>query len=282
MVTVAELLRVLVLPLVVSTLIAVIGRWRLWSWAMPLAAGAGFLAGWAAYTGVPGLPPADGTDWLFWLAIPLTLLGILDARHGGDWGWLLGLAAGAVALGVAWPLIANGSVPAAGSILLCCGFGVVGAVMALVARIARPMLGSKSVGVALAATLGAAAVMVMSSNLRVVGIYGIAAASAMGPAAMLMPRKGRGVTVVASGLLAGLLAGGHFYPDPGVTLLNLTVLMLAPLLLLPAAFLPLRRTQARGAVGLAMVLIAIAAVTVPAAIAAKHAAEADPYGGSGY
>ncbi|MDB5326138.1 MAG: hypothetical protein JWM57_1707 [Phycisphaerales bacterium] len=286
MVTPAELLRVLLVPLLVSGLIAGIGRVKMCAWAMPLAAGIGFLFGYAAYTGfltghllaVPSLPPGDGTEWLFWLAIPLTLCGVLDAFSHRSFGWLLGVTAGAVSLVVALPLIKTGAVSWLSALIVAGSFSLVGVVMALLARFVRPALGSWSTGIALACTIGATAVVVMSSNVRVLGVYGIAAAAAMGPAAVFIPRKGRGVTVVTYGLMAGLLTGGHFYADPGVTRLNMSVLSLAPLLLLPAAFLPFRRTQVRGVIGAIMVIIALAAVTAPTAIQAKHAAEDDPYG----
>ena len=104
MIAPSELLRVLLAPILVAAVIAGIGRWRGWAWAMPLAAGAGFIVGYALL-GVPKLPPRDGTDWLFWLAIPATLLGVLDATVGGRWGWALGLGGGvAVAVVVGLPL----------------------------------------------------------------------------------------------------------------------------------------------------------------------------------
>src|SRR4051812_20720167 len=78
MVTPSELLRVLLAPIFVSALLAGIGRWRRWAWAMPIAVGAGFVAGYALI-GVPKLPPVDGTDWLFWLTAPVTACAALDA-----------------------------------------------------------------------------------------------------------------------------------------------------------------------------------------------------------
>ena len=100
MLTVAELVRALLVPAVIAGLIAALGRWRGWNWMPPVAVGAGFLAGYAAF-GVPTLPPRDGTDWLFWLAIPLTLLGVVDATvlRERRWGWAVGgVAAGLVPL----------------------------------------------------------------------------------------------------------------------------------------------------------------------------------------
>lgn len=285
--TVGELFRVLLWPLVVSGLIAAVGRWRMWAWAMPLALGVGFMTGVAAligqpaYFGRPALPPADGTDWLFWLAIPLTVVGILDATRGGKWGWLMGLVAAGVAYVILRPLPTT-AYPHAQAFVLVLGLGVAAAAAALAARITRPSIGSWAVGIALAITLGAAGVVVMSSGLRVVGLYGLAAAAATGPAAVLMPRKGRGVTVVAMGLLAGLLTGGRFYPDPGVTMTSVFVLAAAPLLLIPAVFVPSKLLVVRAIVGVTLVAVAVAAVAVPTAVAAKKAAEEDPNAAYGY
>src|SRR5688500_245811 len=127
MITPAELVRVILWPVIVSALIAGVGRWRKWAWAMPLAAGAGFVTGYALL-GVPRLPPRDGTDWLFWLAIPTTLLGVLDATVGGRWGWALGLAAGAVAIVVGLPLaphaVSHGSLYGTAALLALGGVAV--------------------------------------------------------------------------------------------------------------------------------------------------------------
>ena len=282
-----ELFRVLLWPLVVSGVIAAIGRWRMWAWAMPLALGVGFLVGVAALVGQPamfgrpGLPPADGTDWLFWLAIPLTVVGILDATRGGKWGWLLGLVAAGVGYVILRPLPTTGY-PHPQAVLILIGLGLTAATAALVARVTRPGIGSWAVGIALAVVLGGTGVVVMSSGQHVVGLYGLAAAAATGPAAVLMPRKGRGVTVVAMGLLAGLLTGGRFYADPGVTLTNLAVLAAAPLLLIPAVFVPSKLLVVRAIVGVTLVAAAVAAVTVPAAVAAKKAAEQNQSAADGY
>src|SRR5688500_12636000 len=105
-----ELVYVLLVPAAVSAAFAAFAWWRRWGWPMPAAVGGGFLAGYALL-GVPELPPIDGNDWLFWLAVPVTLLGVTDAAMGQPkWGWLFGAAAGAVALVVLWPLAQAGSV----------------------------------------------------------------------------------------------------------------------------------------------------------------------------
>ena len=267
MLTASDLLHVVVAPVVVAAAIAGVGRWRKWAWAMPLAAGAGFMTGFAL-VGVPKLPPRDGTDWLFWLAIPVTLLGVLDALVGKRWGWVLGAAAGGVGLVVLLPLVpgalSTGEVARVAVLL-----AVAGAVGALCAHVAEPAGGPP-------------AVVVMSSHLFVVGLYGIAASAALGPVAVLTAKlpAGRSVAVVAVSLLAGLLAGGRYYPDPGVSVLNFSVLIAAPALLLLAAAVPGNKAWVRGVIAVLAVAIAVGVVTAPTALAAKRAAEAtenDPY-----
>ena len=299
MLTQTQIIYALVLPAVVGALLAALGRWRGWRWVMPLAAGGAFLAAyaglgmaslpprgsgtsWLAWAGggVPRLPPSNGIDWLFWLAIPVTALGLLDAVLGGRWGWVLGASAGAVGLGILRPLSA--SVEPQTLWTTVAALTVAGALLAWVAAVAERRIGPVWTIGAFAAALGAAGVMVMSSNLQTVGIYGLAAASGVAPIALLAGRKvqaGRSVAVVAAPLLAGLLVAGRFYPDPGVPVVGGLVILLAPVLLLAGAFLPVRREWVRGVVAVLAVAIAVGVGTGPAALAAKKAAEStdDPY-----
>lgn len=281
MLTGRELLYAIGVPVIVSALIALLGFWRRWAWAMPLAAGVGFVAGYYELSGVPRLPPLDGTDWLFWAAIPVTGLGVVDAAVRVRWGWLLGAAAGAVVLRIGWPLVQNHAVPAAE----LCGFAliatVLGAGLSWAVCVAEPRLGSPAAIGALCVATGAAGVVVLSSHLRVVGVYGIAAAAALGPVAVLTGwvRAARSVAVVAFPLLAGLLIGGHYYPDPGVPWTQAAILIAAPVLLLPCSLIPIGRKWIRGTLAVALVAIVVGAVAGPTALAAKKASEADPYGG---
>ena len=259
MLTTRELLCGIGVPVVVAALIALVGFWRRWAWAMPVAAGAGFLGGYYALSGVPRLPPSDGTDWLFWAAIPVTGLGVLDAVLPRRWGWVLGAVAGGVVLLIGWPLVPN-AVPAGA----LCGVAFVtaaaGAGLCLVARVAEPRVGSSAVVAVLCVTMGAAAVVVLSSNLRVGGTYGMAASAALGPVAVFSMRvraAARSVAVVAIPVLAGLLAGGHYYPDPGVSWTHAGILMAAPVLLLPCAALPGKRNWVRGVAAVVLVALAV-------------------------
>jgi hypothetical protein len=148
-----------------------------------------------------------------------------------------------------------------------------------VAAIADRHLGTFVPGVALVIALVGAGISIFSSNLRIVGVYGLAAAMALAPAAVVSWRiqAGRSLAIFAVPLLAGLLAGGHYYPDPGLGWSSFIALMLAPAMLLAGLVLPERHAILRAAAALLAVAVVVGAVTVPTALAAKRAAEADPY-----
>jgi hypothetical protein len=284
MITPSELARVLLAPLIVSAVIAIIGRWRKWPWAMPLAAGAGFVAGFALI-GVPKLPPRDGTDWLFWLAIPATVFGVIHALPLGRRRALNHVtppwAPGLVAWVIVMPLGASVAPPQI--LLMVFGFVVAGYAVHLALGYAGQRLGTTTIVAALCVSVAASAVVLLSTNTRILGIYGIAAAVALGPVAVLAGpmRAGRPVAVVAMSLLAGLLAGGHFYADPGITWLQAGVLFVAPAAVLVGSKFPVgRHVWARGLISLALVVAVVSAVTIPAALAARRAAgqtSDDPY-----
>jgi len=278
----SELLRVILAPVIVSAVVAGLGRWRKSAWAMPLAAGAGFLTGYALI-GVPRLPPRDGTDWLFWLAFPLTVLGIVDALVGKRWGWSLGAAAGAVAWVILAPLV-PGAVTRLELVSAALAFALAGAAVTFCIQLAEPRVAAAAVVAGLCVALGATAVVVMSSNLRIVGVYGIAASAALGPVAVFagtLSRSGRAVAIVCIPLLAGLLVGGRYYTEPGVSGLNLVTLRAAPALLLLGAVIPGNKDWVRGIVAALAVATAVSVVTAPTAMAAKKTAETvdvdDPY-----
>jgi hypothetical protein len=156
-------------------------------------------------------------------------------------------------------------------------FAVIGAALAFVASVAQRRLGSFWILAAFCIATGGAGVVIFSSDSRTIGLHGIAAAAALGPVVLLGARlrAAQSVALLAAPLLAGLLLAGHFYA--GVTCTNMTVLLAAPMLLLLGAFLPVKQQWLRGLIALITVTIAVAAVTAPTAIAAKKAAESDPY-----
>ena len=273
MLTPHELLITILLPALVAAVIAAIGAWRRWSFAMPLAMGVGFVVAYACI-GLPRFPPRDGSDWLFWLAMALTLLAVVDSLMGRRYGWLLGASAGPVAFVLLQPLA---DVPSQVLWVTSVVFAIAGLALTFTASISQRRLGGFwTLACFCVATLGAG-VVILSSDSRTIGMHGLAAASALGPVVVLGARlrAAQSVALLAVPLLAGLLVAGHFYA--GVTCRNMTVLLASPLLLLVGAFLPLKRRWLRGMIALLATTIAVAAVTVPTALAARKAVEADPY-----
>jgi hypothetical protein len=268
-----DLLLILLLPAVVAAAIAALGAWRRGSFVLPLAAGVAFLVAYASL-GLPKLPPSDGSDWLFWLAIPLTLLAVVDCLIKVRFGWLLGASAGVVAFVLLKPLP---DVHVQTQWTTGIVFAVVGTLLTFAASIAQGRLGSFWALAPFCVVTAGAGVLILSSDSRTIGMHGLAAAAALGPVVVLGARlrAAQSLAVFAAPLLAGLLLAGHFYAS--VTCTQMTLLLATPLLLVPVAFVPLKRVWLRGVIVLLTTIIATAAVTAPAALTAKKAAEADPY-----
>jgi hypothetical protein len=284
MLTDRELLLGIALPLVVSLLLGVIAWWLKQRWLLPIPAGAGFLIGYANALGpgggfgLPMFPPSDGSDWLFWAAIPATLLAALAAALNRPWLALLGAFAGVVSFAILKPIVpAVMSATPAGEIAL--GVGLIGIVLALVLHFAAERIGHAWIITALALIITGTGVTVLSSNLRTTGVYGIGGGMAMAGLILFMPRLrcAIGPAVLGVSLLAGLLTAGRFYPEPGMAIAGATVLFLSPALVLVGLAVPANRPTLRGVVTLLAVAIAVTSVAAPAALAAKKAAEANPY-----
>ncbi len=240
---------------------------------MPLAVGAGFFTGYSI-AGVPGFPPSDGTDWLYWLGIFAVALGIIDALYPSQIGWLTGAFVGIVSLVMMRPLVPGG-ISTAELWRVAIALTAAGIVLTLAIQLAEPRVGAWAVVAGLCIAMGGAAVMVMSSNSRKGGYFGLGGAAALGAVAVVIGnlRGTRAVAIVALPLLAGLLVGGHYYPDPGVAAINVAVLLLSPLLLWTGMLVPPKRRWTRAIVAIVAVAVAVAAVTGPVALKAKKAAE---------
>jgi hypothetical protein len=270
-----ELLLGAAVPIGVSTVIALLAVWRRLTWAMPLAAAAAFLTAYYLLSGVPGLPPRDGTDWLFWSAPALAVLGVIDGATRSRWGWALAALAAGVVFLITRPLTPH-AVPASTLWITAAAAAVLAPALCLAVHTAAQRITAPAALGCLCITLGAAAVVVLSSNLRIGGVYAMAGAAALGPVAVLSfrtPYAPRAVAIYAIPLLMGMLACGYHYPDPGVPLYAVIALCLAPLIMLGAAFLPLKKPLARAAVALLATALAAGVVAGPAALAAKQAAE---------
>src|SRR5439155_10612925 len=235
-----EIIAGILIPVAVAALLAAIAAWRRWSWGMPLAAGVGFLAGYAAWMrSIPRLGPTDGSDWLFWLAIPLAGCGIvcavIDRRR---WAWIFGACAGAAAVVLLRPLA--DTLGSSTIWLVALATVAAGAALVWIIGFTQPRTGSLWTLAALCVAMGGAGVVIFASGSRTIGIHGISAAAALGPITVLSFRTRAsaavGVAAFAVPLLAGFLVAGHFYAE--VTWTNLIVLLASPALLLVGAWLP--------------------------------------------
>lgn len=284
MLTNRELLLGIFLPLAIALLFGAVAWWRRLPGLAPLAVGLGFLAGYASSLGatggfgLPHLPPADGTDWLFWTTLPAMLLGIITARLGWRWLTVLATCAGLAVWAILHPLV-PGSLSNIAILGLALAAGLLGVILATVLSFAADRIGHTWVTLALSVIVGGTGVVVLASNLRTTGVYGLGAGAAifaLAPFARSLRATG-GLAILAVSILLGLLTCGRFYPDPGVSLLGLVILLAAPLLTLAGFVVPGKRPWLRGLTSLLAVTLAVAAIAVPTALAAKQAAEADPY-----
>jgi hypothetical protein len=268
-----EILCGILLPACISGFIVAIGAWQRWAWSMPLAVGVGFIIAYAVMAR-PRWNTADGPDWLFWLAIPLTGIAVLAAASRPRFEWVRGALAGVVAVVLVKPLSA--SVPAETMWVVAGVTAVAGVALVWVVGEAGRRLGATWALAALAVTLGGAGVVIFSSNFRTFGVYGLAAAAAVARVSMGVfrsPSASRGLALLVVPLLAGLMVAGRFYPEPGVSWVNFGVLLGSPLLVVVGLVVPAKKWWLPGLVGVVAVGITVAAVAAPTALKAKRAAE---------
>lgn len=270
MFTWTDILGGLVLPAIATAAVLVVA-WRLTrrrlsagdsrSWAAQLAVGVGFASGYLALFGWPGFPPPDVVDWLFFLALPLAVVGLADSLWQlGGWVRIVSIAA-AVPL-VLWlaarPLLAAGDELAAEttrSLALFAAVGIVSLVAldALAARYSTARLGA----ILLAVAIPTAVVATLGGSLRYGQIAMLLAATQGGAwAAGLVlggAARGRSTVLVFGTLLIGLLWCGNQYaelttPD---ALVLVAVANMAWLTMLPEGIVQLALVLAAAAIAVA-------------------------------
>jgi len=212
------------------------------SWAGAPALAAGFIAGWLALWGWPGLPPHDAIDWLPWAAVPLAAAGYIEAY------WRVPLAGGVLAIGiavpvmlllVAWPLLASPGNDDLAVVLVAL------TAVAVTSTIATELLAARTSAARLSAllwavALPAAATLFLARSSRLAMIAGLLAAAQAGAlgANLLLGRAGlgRGTVLVFGTLLSGLLASGLLYSE--LRAVDGLLLAAAPLAAWPARSIP--------------------------------------------
>lgn len=280
MLTDREIYLGIALPGLVSAALMLIVVWRRWTIALPAVLGIAFMAGYW-FLRRPELPPQDGSDWLFWMTLPLMLGGMVFQRLGARWA-AMGAIAGVLVFVVLRPIT-----PAIGLATIWKSSAIAalwGTAAAIMLPWAARRIGAAWILGALSSIVGATAVLVLSSNYRAYGVVGMGAATAIAAIALgigWMARHGddngpgsvRGLSVVVVVILAGLLAGGRFYPRTGVSPFHFHVFGVAPLLIALAYFAPGKRDWPRGVLAFVLSSTVVWCIAIPLAIVAKHAAE---------
>jgi hypothetical protein len=238
------------------------------SWVGPAAVAAGFMAGYLALFGWPGLPPHDAIDWLLLLAPPLAVLGLLDSYYRvPPPGRVLSIA---VAVPVSFlllvqPLLATGPENLATVFLVATGAAVTSLITTdlLAARSSAGRLNTILLAVSVPATI----TLMCSGSVRLGMIGMLLSATQVGSlgANIALGRSGlgRGIVLVFGTLLAGLLLCGNLYAE--LTTQNALLLAAAPCMAW------LGRRGPRGLGWLAHVAIQVGLVLAVASAAAIRA-----------
>ncbi|MBI3467177.1 MAG: hypothetical protein HY000_29545 [Planctomycetes bacterium] len=258
------------LPAIIAGVVLVIA-WRPWrsqptqtggEWGGPLALGVGFAVAYLTLLGRPPFPPIDSTDWLFFLALLLTVCGVVDSLWSiSGWRrWVLGLANPTLSVSLLlWPLARNTWSQIEG----------VAWIAALAATvwlwwIALDTHAGRDAAVSpllqLVAVSGVASlVLMLSASLKLAQLGG-ALTGAVGASFVLAlvgksRVSARGTIQVFVVLFLGLVISGHFFAS--LTALNAVLLGAAPLLTWIDQIPTVQKLRAwqRGAVGTTAVIL---------------------------
>ncbi len=220
------------LPAIVCAVVLVIGWWPrrqgvlssegTWSGAVGL--GAGYVLGHVIATGWPPFPPVDATQWLIFLAIIATVVGLLDTRWRQvdslrgivRWSWRVLLSVATVWL-LCRPLLSHswGALVAAG--------WVVGLTIGLIAFwtsidvLAERVSGASMSLVLLAVAAGGASVLFVSGSALLAQRCGVIAAM-LGACLVIgwwcpVMSLARGAVPVVAVVVGGLWISGYLYAE---------------------------------------------------------------------
>ena len=233
MITLAQILWCFIVPLA----IALVVFWPRWRWTGALAVGAAFIVGHVGWPGVPEFPPSTGGDWIFWLAGPLTVVGLVEALVVRMPAWLRAILSSVASIALIWimlrPLMPQTLTPAqAGTGAALFGLAAALAVESthLLARREQGM--SVSLALMLMLVTLAGGIMLLASGSLIQGfLAGPLVATTI--AALILTRRQPwtrvGGPLVLLVLLVGLLARSHFYNYDGATTPMVLLVILAPL-----------------------------------------------------
>jgi len=270
-----EILLVTLLPLIVSAL-ALAGGLLLSknspaSWTAPLAIGAGFVAGHLALER-PGFPPQDAFNWLAYMAIAITLAGVILATLSLK-QWLDWIIAFILAIALMWLTLS----PYSGwdrveRIEWTGGAAIVAFLTFLSLRQLSRRNQSASMAWIMAACAGFTALVLGMSDSQKFLLISAALAFALVPSLFLGGTRWRkhelwrGLPLVFVLIWLGLLTNGHFWSNLKST--SAIGLLIAPHAAWLAELPALRRLRPWqvNTIRVGLVLAVLLAVTVPVAI----------------
>lgn len=295
MITQRDIILGVILPAVVCGLVVFVG-WVMGGRAAragaPLGVAAGFVGGYAALSGAPGLRPLDSIQWVFHATIALGLLGAIDAvtwgRRTKPFRWsiraicVLGLSI-AVNWLIARPLLVFAWTGWRGPVYI----GALALIM-LVVWVSLDLLARRgqavSFNIALAAMAAVASAVVAMSGSQRLGQTGGLLTSAMSALAVLSwllsgVGSAPGATLVFAVVYVALVSAASEHLYANLTSLNAGLLLAAPFLAWAGEFVPARRAWARGSTRIAATLLPGAIAIFLAGIAfAKAASDYSEYG----
>jgi hypothetical protein len=283
-------------------LVVLLASWRPWRrtrpvlrghWGAPLAAGAAFATAYGLLDGeTPAWPPAQARHWLFFIAIGLTLLGLLDAVLGGVLPapeWLRAevalVASAALVVRLFASVLSADTWPAPSAVQWIAGMTIVLHVAWVSAeQLARRLPRAAPPLVLLVFTAGVAAVTALSGSLvygRLAGVLAVvtAVACVVSLTAPAFTLARGGVAVIVPLAVAVLLLGYHL-ADPGVGAVNGGLLLSALLLPWLARLRPLRRRRpwVRVTAAVLLALVPVSLAVARAGVAFRRAQQQDTAG----
>ena len=267
---VKQLLLGVALPALVAVAVLV-ATWRPWrerrigpcAWAGALGLGAGFVTGYLALFGWPGLAPKESWEWMPHIAAAVTVAAMLvgSSRVPRPVGWAIVVL---VATAAAWLLVPQWQESRlAWTIALACAATVVWIALFTLAK--RTSVVSLSLVVLIAAS-AAALVLERAATARFAQLAGVLAASGGGCLVVASlrsaPKMGPGLAGGGAVLLVGLMFTGHFNHFSDIPAVCFFLVATAPLMAWMGQLGPIRRRKSWQ-----RLVFEAVAVLVPAGIA---------------
>lgn len=219
-------------PITAGIVLLACWRWRKESWPTALAVGCGFCAGFFAVAGFT-FTPAAASDWLLYVAVAATAVGLLE----GTPAWSRWIAQGIVAVGAVWLILGRVAAPPWESTLgrFAWTDGLAGALLLWWAALGTRPDGTR--GFVLPAALsitaaGASFALLLDGNAKLAELaaalsmaLGIVAALAWKHCELKLAPSGTGVAATTLGVL---LVCGSFFGD-AFPVWSVLALLAAPL-----------------------------------------------------